>query len=352
MQSVQDWLKSAVDKGTSDIFVGAGRGVSFKIDGQIQKQGDALNVDQADQMVRELYDMAKRPIERFMASGDDDFPVSIPKYARFRCSTYRQRGSMAAIIRVVKFELPEYKDMHITDEAMSIANEKNGLALVTGSAGSGKTTTLACVIDAMNKARNAHIITLEDPIEFLHRDIKSIVSQREVSTDTESYLTALRACMRQAPDIILLGEMRDHETIRTAMTAAETGHLVISTLHTTGVVNTVDRIIDVFPADQQQQIRVQLSMVLQTVVSQHLLPHKGGGLVPAFEIMKPNNAIRNLIRESKIHQIDGVIQTSRAEGMISMDTSIFNLFQAGAITKETAMNYSANPAQMVKRLGM
>ncbi|MCL2703738.1 MAG: PilT/PilU family type 4a pilus ATPase [Defluviitaleaceae bacterium] len=352
MSSVHPWLQLAAEKGASDIFIGARRCISFKIDGKIEKQGEPISVADAESMVRELFEAAKRPIEKFLETGDDDFPVTIPSAARFRVCTYRQRGSMAAIIRVVLFNLPNYRDINITDDVMSIASERNGLVLVTGAAGSGKTTTLACIINAINNSRNAHIITLEDPIEFLHKDIKCIVSQREVSTDTESYLTALRACMRQAPDIILLGEMRDHETIRTAMTAAETGHLVISTLHTTGVVNTVDRIIDVFPSNQQQQIRLQLSMVLHGVVSQHLLPSKNGGLIPAFEIMRPNTAIRNLIRESKIHQIDGVIQTSRADGMITMDTSLFDLFQAGHITKESAVFYASNPVAMSKRVGM
>ncbi|MDR1705226.1 MAG: PilT/PilU family type 4a pilus ATPase [Clostridiales bacterium] len=353
MAAMIEWLKKAVDTGASDIFIGAGRCVSFKIEGVITKQSETtVKPDEADAMVTELYELARRPINKFLETGDDDFPVSVPGLARFRISAYWQRGTKAAVVRVVLFQLPDYKELHITEDVMSIASERHGLALVTGPAGSGKTTTLACIIDAINKTRNSHVITLEDPIEYLHRDMKSLISQREVSTDTGSYLTALRACMRQAPDIILLGEMRDHETIRTAMTAAETGHLVISTLHTLGVVNTVDRIIDVFPPDQQQQIRVQLSMVLQTVVSQQLLPNKSGNLIPAFEIMRPNNAIRNLIRESKIHQIDGVIQTSRSEGMISMDTSILNLYQQGEITTDTAISHSVNASQLAKRLGI
>ena len=188
--------------------------------------------------------------------------------------------------------------------------------LITGSAGSGKSTTLSCIIDCINKNRNCHIITIEDPIEFLHKHDKSIVSQREVAYDTEGYVSALRAALRQAPNVILLGEMRDYDTISTAMTAAETGQLVLSTLHTVGAANTVDRIIDVFPPNQQQQIRVQLSMVLQAVVSQQLIPSVDGGLVPAFEIMLVNSAVRNMIRESKVHQIDNVIYSSGNEGMV------------------------------------
>jgi len=257
---------------------------------------------------------------------------------------------MAAIIRVVLFNIPDYKELHIPESVMRMASELDGLALVTGPAGSGKSTTLACIIDAINKTRNSHIITLEDPIEYLHRDNESLVSQREISTDTHSYMDALRASLRQAPDIILLGEMRDHETIKTAITAAETGHLVISSLHTVGAANTVDRIIDIFPPEQQQQVRVQLSMSLRMVVSQRLLTDVNGNSVPAFEIMRVNNAISNIIREGKTHQIDSVIQTSAQEDMISMDAYILNLLRSGEITKETAIRNASNHDQMARQL--
>ena len=348
---IQDWMRLAVEKETSDIFIGVGRSVSFKIDGALVPQDDKVILPpEAEKMITDLYAMARRTMDRYLERGDDDFPVSIPNLARFRVSTYRQRGTMAAVIRVVLFDIPDYKEINIPEEVMQIASENHGLVLVTGSAGSGKTTTLACIIHAINQTRNCHIITLEDPIEFLHRDKKSLISQREISTDTESYITALRSCLRQAPDIILLGEMRDYETIKAAMTAAETGHLIISTLHTIGAVSTIDRIIDVFPAEQQQQIRIQLPMILRTVVTQQLLPTKTGGLVPAFEIMHLNTAIRNLIRESKTHQIDGIIQTSANEGMMNMDMSIFKLYQNGHITAETAIDYSMNSDQMARRV--
>lgn len=225
-----------------------------------------------------------------------------------------------------------------------------GLVLVTGPAGSGKSTTLACVIDEINKTRNAHVITLEDPIEYLHRHKKSVVTQREIGTDTESYVSGLRASLRQAPDVILLGEMRDFETIKTAMTAAETGHLVISTLHTVGAANTIDRIIDSFPPDQQQQIRIQISMVMQAVISQQLIPTTDGKEIPAFEIMFLNNAIRNMIREAKIHQIDSVISTAQEEGMITMDASLIQLYKNGRISRENAVIYSSNSELMGKKL--
>lgn len=235
---------------------------------------------------------------------------------------------------------------------MSVAAKTKGLVLVTGPAGGGKSTTLACIIDRINQTREGHIITLEEPIEYLHRNAKCAVSQREIGLDTESYLSGLRASLRQAPDVILLGEMRDYETIRTAMTAAETGHLVISTLHTVGAANTIDRIIDVFPANQQQQIRVQLAMVLQTVISQQLVPLESGGLTPAFEIMHLNNAVRNMIRESKIHQLDALIASSGGEGMITMDTSLRELAKQKKISKETAVKYSVNTEVMEKRMAL
>lgn len=234
---------------------------------------------------------------------------------------------------------------------MKLADVTGGLVLVTGIAGSGKSTTQACVIDRINKTREAHIITLEDPIEYLHRHQKSIISQREIAIDTEDYISALRASLRQAPDVLLVGEMRDYETISTAMTAAETGHLVIATLHTRGAVNTIDRILDSFPSSQQTQIRVQLSMVLHTVVSQQLLPGAKGGRVPAFEIMHVDNAIRNMIRDNKNHQINNAIASGGAVGMISMDQYMLDLFQAGKITKETVLEYCDNPEQLMRRLG-
>ena len=277
MESVQTYLKWAVEENASDLFVVAGRAVSIKRDGELVSiQGDRLMPDDSEALVRELYNMAHRSIDRCLSVGDDDFSLSVTGLARFRVNTYRQRGSLSAVIRIVSFGIPNWKEMDIPEEIMKIANMTRGMVLVTGPAGGGKSTTLACVVDAVNRTRDAHIITIEDPIEYLHRNDKSIISQRELAMDTSSYVTALRASLRQAPDVILLGEMRDLETIQTAMTAAETGHLVISTLHTVGAVNTIDRIIDVFPPAQQQQVRIQLAQVLKTVVSQQLLPTTAG----------------------------------------------------------------------------
>lgn len=350
---ILDFLKEAVEKNASDIFVIPGMPLALKINGQIQTiNDDKLFPESIDALISEIYELSNhRSMEKIRTHGDDDFSFSLTGIARFRASVMKQRSSLAAIIRVVRFELPRPEELHIPQDVVNIARLKKGLVLVTGAAGSGKSTTLACVIDEVNNTRNAHVITLEDPIEYLHRHNKSVVTQREIGQDTDSYVDGLRAALRQAPDVILLGEMRDYDTIRTAMTAAETGHLVISTLHTIGSANTVDRIVDVFPPDGQQQIRVQLATVLQAVISQQLIPAVDGTLLPVFEIMFLNDAIRNMIREDKIHQIDNVIATSRAEGMISLNNSLLKLLRDGMITKETCINYSSDPEQMKMRLG-
>lgn len=247
------------------------------------------------------------------------------------------------------FSLPDFHKLNLPGEVIDISKMQKGFALVTGPAGSGKSTTQACIIDEINRNRNAHIVTLEDPIEYLHRHNRSIVTQREIGTDSISYETALRGALRQSPDVILLGEMRDYETIKTAITAAETGHLVISTLHTTGAANTIDRIIDSFP-QQQRQIQVQLSMALEIVVSQQLFPCMDGTEIPAFEIMRLNQAIRNMIRDSKMHQIDSVIQSSGQQGMVSMDSSLTRLYREGKILRQTAIDYSMNSEALDRKL--
>ena len=352
MESIQAYLERAVQDSAADLFLVAGKAICMKVDGEIRSiTEDRLMPDGSEALVRELYALAHRPLPEEVSNWDDDFSVSLPGLARFRVNVFQQRGSLAAVIRVVKFGIPSWEEMGLPEEVMKLAGQTRGMVLVTGPAGSGKSTTLACVVDAINRTRNAHIITIEDPIEYIHRNQMSIVSQRELGMDTESYVTALRASLRQAPDVILLGEMRDLETIQTAMTAAETGHLVISTLHTVGAVNTIDRIIDVFPPAQQQQVRVQLSQVLKTVISQQLLPTVDGGLAPAFEIMHLNNAVRTMVRESRIHQLDNVIQTSGAEGMIGMDESILRLVKAGRVSKEVALRSAMSPDQLKRKLG-
>ena len=352
MRELLDYLEQAVAEQASDLFIVAGGPVSEKVEGHLRPiSGEKVFPAETERLIMGLYDMADRSMDAYRATGDDDFSFAVPGLARFRVNAYRQRGSLAAVVRLVAFDIPDYRALRIPEQVMDLADLAHGMVLVTGTAGSGKSTTQACIIDRINRTREAHIITLEDPIEYLHRDRRSIVSQREIAIDTTDYLSALRSCLRQAPDVILLGEMRDHETIRTAMTAAETGHLLIATLHTNGAVNTIDRIIDSFPSTQQSQIRVQLSMVLHTVVSQRLLPDVEGGLVPAYEIMHMNAAIRSMIRDCKNHQIDNVIAAGGGEGMKAMDQSILELYQAGIITRETAMDYADHPEQMLRRLG-
>ncbi len=344
-------LKDALSYGASDIFIVAGRPMVYKVNGQLSNVDDhRLLPADTEAFVRQIYQLANRPIEPLLETGDDDFSFAVQGISRFRVSAYRQRSSLAAVVRVIRFELPDPEALHIPESILRLADRTKGMVLVTGSAGSGKSTTLACMIDRINTHRADHIITLEDPLEYLHSHKKSIVSQRETGSDTVSYLTALRGALRQSPDVILLGEMRDYETITVAMTAAETGHLLFSSLHTVGAANTVDRILDVFPPNQQHQIAVQLAMVLQAVVSQQLLPTVDGGLMPAFEVMVVNPAIRNMIRENKIHQIDTVIAASAEEGMVSMDASILNLYRAGRISDRTALTYAANPDLLAKKM--
>lgn len=351
MYSLDKILRDAAALGAADIFIVSGSPVSCRRGRGFTPLGEERVLpDTSEALIREIYAAASRSIDRLFETGDDDFSFAVPQLSRFRVSTYRQRGSLAAVIRVIPFGIPSAAEMNIPESVMGAADLTKGLVLVTGPAGSGKSTTLACIIDRINRTRADHIVTLEEPIEYLFRNEKSIISQREISLDSESYITALRACLRQSPDVILLGEMRDYETIQTAMTAAETGHLVISTLHTVGAVNTIDRIIDVFPPAQQQQIRVQLSMVLRSVISQQLVPAKDGGVLPAFEIMHLTGAVKNMIREAKTHQIDSVIAAGAAEGMVAMDASLAALVHSGKVEWDAAARLALNPDTFEKRL--
>lgn len=347
-----DMLKQAVYEGASDVFIVAGLPVSMRLHGSVERIGDErLLPDDTFSVISQIYELAdNRSMDILNNTGDDDFSFAVPGLSRFRVSAYKQRNTLSVVIRIITFTLPNPSELGIPDKIIDFAKFPKGLVLITGAAGSGKSTTLACLIDYINKNYTKHIITLEDPVEFLHRHNQSIVSQREINVDTESYVTALRAALRQSPNVILLGEMRDYETIQVAMTAAETGHLVFSTLHTIGAANTIDRIIDVFPPNQQRQIAVQLSMVLQAVVSQQLVPSVDGKLVPAFEIMSMTPAIRNMVRDHKIPQIEGQLYSSASEDMISMDTSLLNLYKKNRITAETALEFATNPEMLKKRL--
>ena len=337
--------------GGADIFVVPGAAVSVKVNSSLVKLTDGIMLPaDTERLVKQMYDLAHRDIKHLDQAGDDDFSFAIKDVSRFRCNAYKQRGTLAAICRIVNFELPNPKDMSIPDIVMSLAEQRSGMILVTGPAGSGKSTTLACIVNKINESREGHIVTIEDPIEYLHRHHKSLVSQREVPNDAATFSRALRAALRQAPDVVMLGEMRDLDTIRTAITAAETGHLLLSSLHTIGAAKTVDRIIDTFPAEQQVQIRVQLSMVLKAVVSQRLIPTVDGKRIPAFEVMTVNPAIQNMIRDGRTHQIDNVIYGGSDKTMLSLDAELARLVRERRITREIALVYASNPDTLAKRI--
>ena len=351
--NIEQILEKATKCGAADIFLVAGIPVTFKCGGrQVRSEEDALMPGRLEELIREIYALSRRDSRNFEQEIDDDFSFSVPRHGRFRVNVFRQRGSVAAVIRVIRFGLPDPAELGIPESVLSLADVKKGLVLITGAAGTGKSTTLACMIDRINKTRDAHIITVEDPIEYIHRHNKSIVTQREISIDTPSYLDSLRSALREAPDVILLGEMRDYDTISAAITAAETGILLFSTLHTGSVSNTINRILDVYPSDQQQQVKIQLSQILKGVVCQQLVPAKDGGQRAVFEIMKTNTAIQNMIREDKLHQIDSAMQAGAAEGLCTMDGSLLKLYREGKITKDTALIYCAHYDNMVKRLSV
>lgn len=343
-------LQKAITLGGSDVFIMPGSPVMAKVRGAFTNLGEGrVSPSSSEALVREAYALAARPVELISDTGDDDFSFSVQELSRFRCNAYKQRGTFAATLRIVAFGLPDPATLGIPDHIMTLADRVNGMILVTGPAGSGKSTTLACLVDRINSTRCGHIVTVEDPIEFLHRHKKSLVSQREVPTDAATFPGAVRAALRQAPDVIMLGEMRDTETVRTALTAAETGHLVLSSLHTVGAAKTIDRIIDAFPAEQQAQARMQLSMVLVAVVSQRLVPALDGTLVPVFECMDVNPAIRNMIRDGRTHQIDGALQSGPKDAL-SMDNGLLRLYQNKRISRETALTYAVNPELLAKKL--
>lgn len=351
MEHILNLLKKALDQGGSDIFIIPGSPVVVKAGGKMSPLTEnRLMPSDATTLISHIYELAHRKMDTLEQNGDDDFSFSVVDMSRFRCNAYRQRGTLAATCRIVTFGLPDAQKMHIPRQVVDLAELHNGMVLVTGPAGSGKSTTLACLVDRINNSRSGHIVTIEDPIEYLHSHRQSLVSQREVPEDAPTFPLALRAALRQAPDVIMLGEMRDTETIRTAISAAETGHLLLSSLHTIGASKTIDRMIDAFPAQQQQQIRMQLSMVLKAVVSQRLLPGAKGGLVPVYEVMIVTPAVQNLIREGRTHQLDNVISGGQNAGMLSMNKELERLAREGMITKEVAAMYTEhNDVAMARR---
>ena len=349
--NINEILGLAVEQDASDIFIIAGLPVTLKVRGEQLRIGEEKLVpDSIKVLVDEIYEVSGRERTNLENHTDDDFSFSISRFGRFRANIFRQRGSLAAVIRVIKFGLPDPVRLGIPESVLSLADYNKGMVLVAGSAGSGKSTTLACMIDRINRSRSCHIITMEDPIEYVHRHDKAIVTQREVFIDTPGYLESLRSALRESPDVILLGEMRDYDTISSAITAAETGTLLFSTLHTSSAANTINRIIDVFPASAQQQVKIQLAQLLKGIVCQQLVQGVDGTLVPAFEVLRCTPAVQNMIRDGKLHQLDSVMQTGAADGMFTMDSSLLRLYKEGRISRETALISCAHYDNMSKRL--
>lgn len=349
--TIKNLLMAAKEKKASDLHITVGIRPKCRVRGEltVMEEFDRVMPDLAKELVESMF--GQRQKETIDELGEVDFAYSIPEIGRFRVNAFKQRGSYAAVIRLVGTTIPSAADLGIPQSVVELTKKKRGMVLVTGPTGSGKSTTLASLIDIINQEQNAHIITLEDPIEYLHNHRCAIVNQREIGLDTMSYANALRAALREDPDIVLVGEMRDLDTISTAITAAETGHLVFSTLHTIGAAPTIDRIIDVFPPHQQTQVRVQLASVLECIVSQQLLPTiDGKGRVAAFEVMHGSPAIKNLIREGKTHQIDSIIQTSKKLGMQMMDDALFDLYLKHKIEGAKAVEFAQNSQAMKEKL--
>ena len=351
MSVIQDILRQAKDQGASDVHVTVGLPPKMRLNGKLIPMEEFGKMLPPDTLAIAQEIMNEKQQEKLEENGQHDMSFSIPGVGRYRLNVFKQRGSVAMAFRVVASEIPSAESLGIPETVSALYQKKRGLVLVTGPTGSGKSTTLASIIDTINNNREAHVITLEDPIEFTYQHRMSIVNQREIGTDSNSYANALRAALREDPDVILVGEMRDLETISTAITAAETGHLVLSSVHTIGASNTVDRLIDVFPSHQQQQIRIQLASVLEAIVSQQLIPAVDGvSRIAAFEVLQANSAVRNLIREGKSHQLITVMQTNRKLGMISMDDAILELYRAQKIPTEMAIQFAQDQDTMQMKL--
>jgi twitching motility protein PilT len=348
--TIEDILTLAKQKGASDIHISPGNALMLRIDGELLPQSEMiLKPKEIDEILKPV--MNSDQISDLDRIGELDFAFSVPGFSRIRANVFRQRGTYAAALRILSYEVPTPEMLGLPKAVVELTTKKRGLVLVTGATGSGKSTTLASLIEIIANRDRKNIITLEDPIEYLHSNKKAIVSQREIGCDTGSYANALRAALRQDPDVILVGEMRDLETISTAITAAETGHLVFSTLHTNSAADAIDRMIDVFPPHQQQQIRIQLAGVIEGVIAQQLMPRSDtNGRIAAFEVLLANPAVRNLIREGKSFQIPSIIQTSKKEGMQTMDDAITNIFFRNQISVLTAVTYAHDSEAMHNKL--
>jgi twitching motility protein PilT len=346
--SIDELLEHMVARDASDLHVTTGTPPVVRVRGEVQRlEGyDPLSAEDTQQLLYRI--LSSEQQKHLELKRQLDFSHSIPGLARFRVNVYFQRESIGAAFRLIPADLKTLEELGLPSSLHQLAEKPRGIVLVTGPTGSGKSTTLAALIDEINRNRSEHILTIEDPIEFLHRHKRCIVNQREIGPDATSFAEALRAALRQDPDVILVGEMRDLETIATALTAAETGHLVFGTLHTQSAPSTIDRIIDVFPAEQQEQVRIQIASSLQGVVTQALLPTADGqGRVPALEILLPDDAVRNLIRQGKVEQIYSVMQTNTGRGMQTMEQSLADLIQRRVVGLEVGLSRSSRPAQLI-----
>ncbi len=349
---IDELLHTVVEKNCSDLHICTDSEPIIREDGQLKKLNYAkFNPQQTQRMMYEI--VSDDQITKFETTLELDFSYQLPRKARFRVNMYRDRGAIAAAFRLISNRIPTCQELNLPPVLEKLAEKPRGLILVTGPTGSGKSTSLAAMINHINMNFSHHIITIEDPIEYLHVHKNSIINQRELGSDTLSFSNALRACLREDPDVILVGEMRDTETIALAITAAETGHLVFATLHTNNAAESIDRIIDVFPPGQQEQIRVQLSNNIVAIIAQQLLPRSSGpGRIPANEIMVASPAIRNLIRENKTHQIPSIIQTSAASNMVSMDQCLRDLYMKGLITLDEALARCMNVEELKKMINL
>ena len=333
---IDDLLRDACERGSSDLHLTVGLPPVVRVDGSLQHLNyTPLTPNDTQRLIYDI--LTTDQIQWFEKTRELDFSYGVAGVGRFRVNVYRQRGSCGAALRAIPDRIPSFEQLGLPAVISELTRKHSGLILVTGPTGSGKSTTIACMIDAINSERPVHIMTIEDPIEYLHRHNRAMVNQRELNTDTDSFENALRAVLREDPDVILIGEMRDLETIAAALTLAETGHLVFGTLHTRNAPQTVDRVIDVFPPHQQDQIKVQLSNTLEAVIAQQLCPRIGGGRVAAIEIMIATSAVRNLIREGKTYQIYSALETGAQFGMQTMDKVLADLCKAGKITNEEAL---------------
>src|SRR5205814_501205 len=346
--SIDELLERMVEANASDLHVTTGTPPAIRVRGEVERLAgfDPLTAEETQQLLYLI--LSSEQQKNLELNRQLDFSYSMPGLARFRVNVYFQRESIGAAFRLIPTELKTLEELGIPDSLHVLAEKPRGLVLVTGPTGSGKSTTLAAIIDEINRNRSEHILTIEDPIEFLHRHKRCIVNQREIGPDATSFADALRAALRQDPDVILVGEMRDLETISTALTAAETGHLVFGTLHTQSAPSTIDRIIDVFPPEQQEQVRIMIAGSLQAVVTQALLPTSDGrGRVAALEILLPDDAVRNLIRQAKIEQVYSVMQTNTARGMQTMEQALADLTTRRVVTLEDALSHSSRPDQLI-----